>query len=300
MSDNNSMPCGADINPIGGAEPAIKVYSPQSPLRNPYAFIKGMLSDLVASRELAWRLFVRDLSGQYRNSLLGYLWVFIPPLMSSFPFIYLNASGVVHMGETPIPYAAYALIGTIIWQAFVDALNGPLRAMQAARSMLTRINFPREAILGSALMQIVFSVSVRFVLLLGVFALFKIVPPFTAIFFPVGILGLMLFGFMLGLLITPIGLLFGDVQQTLPIATTLLMLLTPVLYPVPETGFAAMVASVNPLTPLVVSTRDWLTIGPSAAAGAFSLVSIFSVLFLLFGWIVYRVALPHLISRLGN
>ena len=36
--------------------------------------------NLVNSRELAWRLFVRDTSAQYRQSVLGYLWVFIPPL----------------------------------------------------------------------------------------------------------------------------------------------------------------------------------------------------------------------------
>ena len=83
----------------------------------------------------------------YRQSILGYLWVFIPPLFASLPFIYLNAQGVMRIENTPIPYAAYALIGTTIWQVFVDALNAPLRTINAARAMITRINFPREAIL---------------------------------------------------------------------------------------------------------------------------------------------------------
>ena len=79
-----------------------------------------MLRDLFSSRELAWRLFIRDISAQYRQSVLGYLWVFIPPLVASLPFIYLNSQGIVKIGGTPIPYAAYAIIGTIIWQVFVD------------------------------------------------------------------------------------------------------------------------------------------------------------------------------------
>ena len=93
----------------------LTVYTPESPLRQPAKFVRDMIADLLASRELAWRLFLRDLSAQYRNSVLGYVWVFLPPLVASLPFVYLNSTGVVRMGETPIPYAAYAMVGTIIW-----------------------------------------------------------------------------------------------------------------------------------------------------------------------------------------
>ena len=71
----------------------------------------------------------------------------MPPLLASFPFIYLNSAGVLKVSDTPIPYAAYATVGTIIWQTFIEALNSPLRTVNAARSILIRINFPREAIL---------------------------------------------------------------------------------------------------------------------------------------------------------
>ena len=65
----------------------------------------------------------------------------------------------------------------------------------------------------------------------------------------------------MGLLLTPLGVLYTDVQQTLPIATTFLMLFTPVVYPIPNSGLARGVAGFNPLTPLVTATRDWLTVG---------------------------------------
>jgi lipopolysaccharide transport system permease protein len=278
----------------------VTVYTPDSPLRDPGKFLREMFRDLLASRELAWRLFLRDTRAAYRNSVLGYLWVFLPPLVASLPFIYLNAQGVVSMGETPIPYGAYAMVGTIIWQVFVDALNSPIRTVNAARSMLTRINFPREAILLSGLLQVAFSFLVRLVLLAGVFVWFGIVPPPTGLLFPIGILSLVLTGFVIGLILTPLGVLYSDVQQTLPIFTTFLLLLTPVLYPVPQSGLAGAVAALNPLTPLVVTTRDWLTIGATSMTAGFVLVSVASALCLLMGWVVYRVALPHLIARLGN
>ena len=276
------------------------VYTPESPLREPTKFVRAMIADLMASRELAWRLFVRDFSAQYRNSILGYAWAFIPPVVASLPFIYLNSAGVMRIGETPIPYAAYAMVGTIIWQTFVDALNSPLRTVNAARSILTRINFPREAVLLAGLMQVGFSFLVRLALLIAVFAAFALEPAPTVPLFFVGMLSVALTGFMIGLILTPIGLLYGDVPQSLPIASTFLMLLTPVLYPVPTTGLGATIAGLNPLTPLITTTRDWLTTGAAPEVGGFVLVTFVTVTFLVFGWVAYRLALPHLIARLGN
>jgi lipopolysaccharide transport system permease protein len=282
------------------SELPVTVYTPESPLRNPTALFREMLRDLARSRELAWRLFIRDVSAQYRQSILGYLWVFIPPLVASLPFVYLNAQGIIKMGDTPIPYAAYAIIGTTIWQVFVDALNAPLRTISAARPMLTRINLPREAVLLSGLAQVGLSFLVRLVIVVGVCAWFRITLPATAILFPLGILSLIVFGYLIGILLTPLGLLYGDVGQALPVATTFLMLLTPILYPVPQSGVAAIIAGLNPLTPLITATRDWLTIGATSHAAAFAIITLLAAVFLLLGWVIFRVAMPHLVARIGN
>ena len=278
----------------------VTVYTPESPLRQPRKFVRELISDLWGSRELAWRLFVRDLRAQYRASLLGYVWVFLPPLVAGLPFVYLNSAGVISVGDTPIPYAAYAMVGAIIWQTFVDALNSPLRAVNAARAMLTRINFPREAILLSGLMQVGFTFVVRLALVIGVFAAFALKPAATSPLFVVGMISIALTGFMIGLVLTPLGVLYGDVQHSLPIASTFLMLITPVLYPVPSSGLGAMVASLNPLTPLITTTRDWLTTGAAAQHIAFLVVSGVTVTLLILAWVLYRLALPHLVARLGN
>jgi lipopolysaccharide transport system permease protein len=259
-----------------------------------------MFSDLLASRELAWRLFVRDTSAQYRKSILGYIWAFLPPLVTSLPFIFLNSQGVVSMGETPIPYPAYAMIGTIIWQVFVDALNSPLRTVSAAKPMLARINFPREAILLSGLGQVLLNFLIRLVLLVIVFGWYEISPPPTAVLSFLGILALIIFGFVLGIMLTPIGVLFSDVQQALPVFTLFLLFITPVLYAPPTTGFAAQVAGLNPLTPLVLATRDWLTLGTTVYVLPFVIVSTVALTLLFLGWMIYRLALPHLIVRIGN
>jgi lipopolysaccharide transport system permease protein len=278
----------------------LTVYTPESPLKNPARLLREMFHDLLASRELAWRLFVRDTSAQYRQSILGYVWAFIPPLVASLPFVFLNSQGVVAIKGTSIPYPAFAMIGTIIWQVFVDALTAPLKTVTAAKSMLVRINFPREAILLAGLGQVIFNFLIRLVLLAGVFAWFRIMPPTTAFLFPLGILSLMMIGFMIGILLTPLGLLYNDIQQMIPIMTMFLMFLTPVIYPQPKTGLAGVITKWNPLTPLITTTRDWITLGTTSHLFSFLLVGI-STLFLLFiGWVIYRLALPHIIARIGN
>jgi lipopolysaccharide transport system permease protein len=278
----------------------VTVYTPESPLREPRRFLWEMFRDLRASRELAWRLFVRDTSAQYRQSILGYVWAFLPPLVASMPFVFLNSQGVVAIEGTSIPYPAYALIGTIIWQVFGDALNSPLKTVTSAKSMLVRINLPREAILLSGLGQVIFSFLIRLVLLTIVFVWFKIVPPVTVLLFPIGVFALILVGFTLGLALTPVGLLYNDVQQTLPIATMFLMLLTPVIYPPPQTGLAATVTGWNPLSPLIIVTRDWMTTGDAAQIAAFTFITVVAIVLLFAGWIIYRLALPHVIARLGG
>lgn len=278
----------------------VTVYSPASPLREPGRMVREMGRDLLASRELAWRLFVRDRNAQFRQSALGYFWAFIPPLVASLPFVLLNAQGVVAIQGTSIPYPAFAMIGTIIWQVFVDALTAPLKTVTASKTMLARINFPREAILLSGLGMVFFNFLIRLMLLVGVFIWFKLVPPPTAPLFLVGIMALILAGFVIGVLLTPLGLLYADVAQMIPIMTMFLMFLTPVLYPEPKQGLAGAISAWNPLTPLVLATRDWLTLGTTSHVVGFVAVSMVAGALLLVGWVLYRLALPHVIARIGN
>jgi lipopolysaccharide transport system permease protein len=261
---------------------------------------REMFRDLRASRELAWRLFVRDTAAQYRQSILGHVWAFIPPLVASVPFVFLQSQGIVTIRETTIPYPAYAMIGTILWQVFVDSLNSPLKSVNNSKAMLTRINLPPEAILLSGFGQVIYSFVIRLVLLAGVFLWFEISPPATVVLVPVGIIGLILFGFMVGMLLTPLGLLYSDIQQAIPLVTMVLMFLTPVLYPTPQSGVAGFVAGWNPLTPLITVTRDWLTLGHSNHLAAVAVALTAKVILLLGGWVAYRLALPHIVSRIGN
>jgi lipopolysaccharide transport system permease protein len=55
----------------------------ESQIQHPVQLLKSMWFDLLASRELAWRLLVRDISAQYRQSFLGIFWAFVPPIVTA-------------------------------------------------------------------------------------------------------------------------------------------------------------------------------------------------------------------------
>ena len=140
----------------------------------------------------------------------------------------------------------------------------------------------------------------RLVLLVAVFLWFGLVPAYTAPLALGGMLALLLFGFMIGLFLTPLGMLYSDVTQAIPVLTSFLMLLTAVVYPPPSGGVGGTISHWNPLTPLVAATRQWLILGPSPYAGAVVTIAIASFVLLLLGWLFFRVAMPHLVVRMGG
>jgi lipopolysaccharide transport system permease protein len=278
----------------------VRVYTRESALRHPGRLFGEMFRDLWASRELTWRLFVRDLSARYRQSLLGYVWAFLPPIASTATFVLLNRSGVLSGGDSRIPYPAFVMIGMFLWQVFADAIASPSATVNAARAMLSKINFPRESILLSGLLLVLFNFLIRTALLIPVFVYYRIVPPASAPLALFGVAALVCAGFSLGLLLTPAGILYTDVGNGLTIALTFWMLFTPVVYTPPSHGALAAVARMNPISPLILATREWLVVGSTAHGAAAVWVFAAAVAALIVGWLLYRLAMPILIERMGG
>jgi lipopolysaccharide transport system permease protein len=276
------------------------VYTPDSQLRNFRGLFGGMAADLRASRFLAWRLFVRNMAAQHRQTVLGYLWLLLVPIVQTLLWVFLNAQKVINVGHTNIPYPAFVLTGTLLWQGFADALQSPILQIKGAKQMLTKIHFPHEAILLAAMGQVLVNFGIRLLLLVAVFLWFDVSLSWSLLLAPLGILAMMGFGMMVGLLLTPLSLLYEDVQRMLAMTISLWFFVTPVIYPAPTGGLAGLVTRVNPVTPLLVTTRQWLTGGAPTQLGPFVIVVGITLVLSLFGWIVYRLAMPHLIERIGS
>lgn len=283
------------------ARPKQVSYTSASWFRQPGPPIwKKMGRDLLASRELAWRLMVKDLSAQYRQSLLGIAWAFIPPIILAVGFTFAANSNVINIGETDIPYPAYVMLSTMLWQTFVEALNGPIQAVTGAKTLMAKINFPREAIVLSKLGQVFVNFGIKLILVIGVFLWFRLSVPWTVLIAPVAVIHLVMFGTFLGLLLAPLAGLYTDVTKALPLIMSPWLLLTPVVYPVPESGRFAEIVRLNPVTPLLVTARELATIGTVSEPLGFWIVSGVAFAGLLVAWILYRVAMPYVIERVSS
>ena len=287
-------------NLVAAAPLAVTVYTPESPLRHPGRLLRALLRDLLAARELAWRLFVRDLSANYRQTYFGYIWAFLPPLLASATFIFLQSQGITRIEGTVIPYAAFAMMGTLLWQVFADAIQSPLSSMNAARSMLAKINFPREAVLISGLYMMLFNFLIRLLLLVVVMAVWKVAPGRGLLLFPLAVAGLLACGSVIGLLLLPVGLLYKDVDRGIPIVTPFWMLLTPVIYPARTDGLAGFFATWNPVSPVLTTAREALSGLPFTELQAFGLVSSVALFLCVLGLIAFRLVVPIVIERMGG
>ncbi len=275
------------------------VYTPESQLRHPRKLLQSMWQDLLACRELAWRLMVRDISAQYRQSFLGVFWAFLPPIAMALVFIVLNSRKVINIGETNIPYPAFAIFGTVLWQIFVDSLNAPLKAVSASKRILAKVNFPKEAIIMAGMGQALFNLGIKLLILIVVFIIYKLPLGWGTALSLLAILDLVLLGMMFGLLITPIGVLYTDIALGLTVVTGLWFFVTPVVYPPPTSYPFSLLAILNPVSPILVGARDLATEGVLHNPIPFFVVTVLMFVLLLITWVVYRLAIPILVERMS-
>jgi lipopolysaccharide transport system permease protein len=283
------------------SEPAgIAVYTPDPQLRTPGRLVREMIRDLFASRELAWRLCARNITTQYRQTALGYVWAIGPPLMTSVLFILLNSANLLRAGETGVPYPVYVIVGTVAFGLFLDALNMPLNVIAAARGMLPKINFPHEALLLAGVAQILVNFAVKATLVVAILVVFRVPVQPRAVLAVIPLTGLLVIGIAVGVLLVPIGALFQDVVHALGVVASALVFLTPAAYTPPRVGLLGVITSWNPLTPLIMAARDLLVHGSSPQISTTLILVAGSIAALLVSWVVFRLAMPILIERMGS
>jgi lipopolysaccharide transport system permease protein len=275
------------------------LHTPESRIRHPKQLGREMVRDLLASRELAWRLLVRDLSSQYRQSFLGIFWAFVPPIVAAVGLTLASNAKILNIGETDLPYPAYVMFSMALWQTFVESLNGPVQAVIAAKPMLARINFPREAIILSQIGQVGFNFGIKLILIVAMFLWFRIPVTWTVILAPVALIHLIALGTAIGLLLAPIGALYEDVSRGLTLLVSAWLFFTPVIYPPPQTGLFATLVQWNPVTPLLVTVRELATVGTVSDPLRFWLASLLAIGGLLLSWLMYRIAMPFVIERIS-
>jgi lipopolysaccharide transport system permease protein len=286
---------------ISMSDPSAKtIYTAEPVLRHPVGLFRSMARDLQISRELSWRLFLRNLRSQYRQSVLGYFWAVLPPLFTTLAFVFLSEQRILNIGPTNMPYTIYVLVGSVLWQGFVDALYCPLRRITSFQPILRKVNFPREAVMLAGLAEVSFVFAVRLMLVLVAFVWFDVAFSPSILLASFAALSLIALGFVIGIVLMPVGVLYRDVERALAIVTLMWFFLTPVVYPVPSSWPASILAQINPVTPLLTTARDLFAGQTVSHWEGFLLVVGLTFWVMLVSWVLYRVSLPHLVERMGG
>ncbi|MGB0897343.1 MAG: ABC transporter permease [Flavobacteriaceae bacterium] len=263
-------------------------------------YLKESLADVYNSRYLAKQLAVRDIKAQYRQSYLGILWAFIMPLTTAFVWVFLNGSGTVKLTDTGVAYPLFAFTGTLIWSMLNDAINAPIQNTLAAKGILSKINFPKEALIISGIYKLLFNSSVKLVLLLFFLVFYGVGFKLSLVWLPIVLLGVLCVGTTLGLLITPLGMLYKDVAKVVNMGLSLVMYVTPVVYVVPkESGVMRTLMHLNPFTPLIVTVKN-MAFGTSPEYLIPYLVIVLCCLPLgALALLFYRMSIPVIVERMS-
>jgi lipopolysaccharide transport system permease protein len=276
------------------------VYTAASQLRHPRQFLSDALRSLRASGTLARRLFVRDLRARYRQSVLGLVWIAVPSAAQTAMWLFLSASDIVNSGHISIAYPVYVLVGTLLWQTFSDALSSPGNQLANAAPLLSRVNFPPESVLLAGLADVAANTVVRILIAEPVLLWYGILPGFGWLLVPAGLVILALLGFGIGLVIAPFGLLYEDLGRLMSLVTSFWLLFTPIAYVLPAGGIGHVLLRLNPVSSVLVATRNWMTQGPLVPGAGFAIVSAVAIVLATGGWMLLRVSVPHLIDRFGS
>ncbi|NQT33007.1 MAG: ABC transporter permease [Candidatus Omnitrophica bacterium] len=272
------------------------VYEPNKNVKLGLKIWPAMFRELVGSRELIWRLFVRNWSAKYKQAVLGYLWAIIMPFIAIGTFVFLNRVGVLNIGETGAPYPLFALIGLTVWQLFATGLNSGCQSLVASGGMISKINFPIEVLVIASLAQAIFEFLVKFILIVIFFIVFKFIPAWTIVLFPLAIIPIVLLTLGLSLFFSLVNGVLRDTANAVSVITTFLMFLTPVLYPLKDK--ANLFFKFNPLAPLVVAPRDLIIYGHIKEPVSFLMASTLSILIFFICWRIFYLAKTKIPERL--
>jgi lipopolysaccharide transport system permease protein len=167
--------------------------------------------------------------------------------------------------------------------------------------MLTKINFPREAIVLSGIYQVALNAVIKLIILLVIVSVLSgYSPAFGLFLFFIGSFTLVVAGTVVGLLLAPIAMLYSDVEKSLPFLLQFVMFLTPVVFLLPNGVLEGSLFEYNPLSYFIVALRQLLFSMEPSQVDVWLYWFGVSCVALLFFFVIFRISLSVLIERIGN
>lgn len=218
------------------------------------------VSDIWAYRDLLGNLVRRELKVKYKNSVLGFVWTLLNPLL--YLVIFTVVFSVILNNPTP-RYGLLLLSALLAFNLFSVGLTAATTSITANGPLVQKVWFPREilplAAIGANLITFFFQMTI---LVIGL-VIFRQPPEWGMLWLlPPALLLTLLIGAGLGLMLSALNVYFRDVQHFLELGLLTWFWLTPVVYPfhlVAEAlngrfgDGAERLAMLNPMIPIIIT-----------------------------------------------
>lgn len=274
-----------------------QVYSAESSALHLRRVFVSMFRGMVESPYPAYRLAKKDIKAAYAKSAFGMVWDLIDPLVLGLVFWVLRRGNVIDFGEMSMPYPIFVIYGMLIYSTFSESLTASVTMLSRSKGLLSQLKLRPEALVLSVVFRVLFNSIFRIIVMLG----FSIaLGAFSAVGFAkfLALYGtIILAGMSIGIFLAPFHTIYNDVGRVTGIVLTPYRYLTPVLWPIPNTGLFVWVNLLNPISPILSDLRLLATSNEMhEMAGFGARCGIFSVIFLV-GWFIFHLAIPVLADR---
>jgi len=237
------------------------------------------LRDVWHYRDLIGMFVRRDFVSRYKQTILGPLWFLIQPFLTSVVFVVVFGN-IANLPTDGLPQMLFYMSGNVLWNYFSGCLTGTSTTFTSNAHLFGKVYFPRLVTPISIIISNLITFAIQFLFFLSFFAYFllrsaDIRVTSWALTLPLLILLMAGLGLGFGIIISSLTTKYRDLQQLVGFGVSLLMYVTPVIYPIssiPEK--LRWIAEINPITPIIETFRagflgagnaTWLGLGYSAA-----------------------------------
>lgn len=212
-------------------------------------------------RDLIRMFVVRDFIAVYKQTILGPLWHFIQPILTTltFTFIFGRVAGISTDG---LPRILFYMSGIVLWGYFSEGLKKTSNIFITNSHLFGKVYFPRLVMPISVIISSLISFSVQIIMFMIFWAyyyFFTNTPPelgWQLSLFPLLIIIMAFLGLGFGIFVSSLTIKYRDLGFLVGFGIQLLMYLSPVIYPLSTVGGnLKYVILANPMTPVIETFR---------------------------------------------
>ena len=246
-------------------------------------------------RSIIWDFAITDLKVRYRNSVLGFVWTILEPLLI-LTVLYVVFTNIFE--STIEHYPLYLLLGLIMWNMVVKGTQIGMNSTLSRGPILTQINIPTEIPPISAAITALLMLCVEMIVFAMFMIAFQIMPTWTLIILPliIGLEFLLVLG--LALPLSVVNIKFRDTQFIWGIIIHAGFFLTPIFYTLdvlPEKIQSIIVF--NPMVQILNIARDVTIYGELPSIEEFGIPVAMTLLIFGIGYTIYKKASNRIIEE---